>query len=265
MINLRPKIAGVNRSRRRLVRDKSGLAMLEFAFSMPIVLMIGLYGIETTNLALINLKVSQIALGLADNAARVGTINSNLVQQLREVDMNDVLDAARTQGKGIKLTTYGRIIVSSLEADSAGAQRIHWQRCVGMKSGAGYDSSYGLAATTGLSNAGDYDATAGVNTATLPLDNSASHPGALAVGAAGGPVLVGMGDSSAEAVTAPTNGGVMFVEINYLYQPVVGNWLYGATRVHYSASFLVRDNRDFSQIYNPSPTVTKSTCNTYAA
>ena len=36
----------------RLARDKSGLALLEFAFSMPIVLMIGLYGIETANLAL---------------------------------------------------------------------------------------------------------------------------------------------------------------------------------------------------------------------
>ncbi|MGY4396132.1 Flp pilus assembly protein TadG [Sphingomonas sp. UYAg733] len=263
-INLRSKIAGLNSARRRLARDKSGLAMLEFAFSMPIVLMIGLYGIETANLALINLKVSQIALGLADNAARVGTIDSNQVEQLREVDMNDVLDAARTQGKGIKLTTYGRITVSSLEADSAGAQRIHWQRCVGMKNGAGYDSSYGLA-TTGLSNAGAYDPNAGVNTATLPLDNSAAHPGALAVGAAGGPVLVGMGDSSADAVKAPTNGGVMFVEVNYLYQPVVGNWLYGAMRIHYIASFVVRDNRDFAQVYNPLPIATKATCNTYAA
>ena len=257
------KIAGPKKARRRLSKDKSGLALLEFAFSMPIVLMTGLYGIEAANLALVNLKVSQIALNLADNAARVGTIDSNQVEQLREVDMNDVLDAVRTQGKGIKLTTFGRVIVSSLEADSSGTQRIHWQRCVGLKSGSGYDSSYGITATNGSSTGTTYDATAGVNTSTLPADNSSAHPGALAVGAAGGPVLVGMGDSATETVKAPTNGGVMFVEINYLYQPVIGNWLYGSSRIHYIASFIVRDNRDFSQVYNPSPTATKSTCNLY--
>ena len=65
-------------------------------------------------------------------------------------------------------------------------------------------------------------------------------------------------------VTAPSGSGVMFVEINYLYQPVVGSWLFGTSRIHYIASFIVRDNRDFSQLYNPAPTATRSTCNLYA-
>lgn len=222
----------------RLARDESGLALLEFAFSMPIVLMIGLYGIETANLALINLKVSQIALNLADNASRVGLLNNVNIEQLREVDMNDVLYATRNQGNAIDLTTNGRVIVSSLEKKADGTQRIHWQRCIGLKSGTGYDSSYGTTTTT-----------AGTDTQT-------SNAGTLAAS--------GMGDTGSE-VNAPTGGGVMFVEINYLYEPVVGNWLFGQSRIHYIASYVVRDNRDFTQIYNPSPTATRSTCNLYAA
>jgi Flp pilus assembly protein TadG len=254
-------------ARARLLRDTSGVAMLEFAFAAPMVLMIGLYGIEASNMALANLRVSQIALNLADNMSRVGLINSSQIEQLRESDVNDVLQAARTQGEGMKLTTNGRITVSSLEADDTGVQRIHWQRCIGQMAGTSYDSTYGMTTTGVASNVGAYDPNAGVNTATgSNPDNSALHPGSLAVGAAGGPVLVGMGDTAADAIKAPNSGGVIFVEINYKYQPVVGNWLYGVSRIHYIASFIVRDNRDFSQLFNPSPAVTtanKTTCNLY--
>lgn len=227
------------RARGRLARDKSGVAMLEFAFSMPIVLMIGLYGIETANQALINLRVSQIALNLADNASRVGLIGNSNIEQLREVDMNDVLDAARKQGAGIGLTTNGRITVSSLEKDSSGTQRIHWQRCIGQKAGTNYDSSYGT------------------TTATAGTDASAGNAGTAAPS--------GMGDAGAQVSAPSSNSGVMFVEINYDYKPVVGQWLFGAARIHYIASFIVRDNRDFTQIYNPSPAATRSTCNLYPA
>ncbi|MES2095426.1 MAG: histidine kinase [Pseudomonadota bacterium] len=271
MTNLRQIAARLRTGSSRLARDKSGLALLEFAFGMPLVLMIGLYGLETANLALVNLKISQIALGLADNASRVGVLNATQIEQLREVDMNDVLQAARMQGASINLTTNGRITVSSLEADSAGTQRIHWQRCIGLKSGVGYDSSYGITAASSpgnplTSDQTPYDPTAGVNTATGGNpDNSASHPGSRAVGVTGAAV-VGMGDDAASAVTAPASGGVIFVEINYLYKPVVGNWLFGPSRIHYVASFIVRDNRDFTQIYNPvtTPVTPRATCNLYA-
>ncbi|MDB5678114.1 hypothetical protein [Sphingomonas bacterium] len=229
----------------RLTRDTSGVALLEFAFGMPIVLMLGLYGLEVANQALVNLKVSQIALSLADNASRVGLINNSNIEQLREIDMNDVLQAARNQGAGINLTTRGRITLSSLEKNSAGVQRIHWQRCIGQMSGAGYDSAYTTSTTAGT-------------------DTTTGNAGTLAT--------AGMDDSArpGSPVNAPTNGGVMFVEINYNYQPIVGNWLLtligsGSMKVHYVASFIVRDNRDFAQIYNPSPTATRATCNLYPA
>lgn len=258
--NVRFPLSRLAHTQRRLARDTSGLALLEFALSMPLVLMIGLYGIETANQALINLKISQIALNLADNASRVGLINgSTSVEQLREIDMNDVLQAARNQGDSIDLTTRGRITVSSLE-NVGGVQRIHWQRCLGVKSGVGYDSTYGISSTATNSDTGTYDPNAGVNTATLPADNSASRLGSVAVGGTNGVKLSGMGDDATSAVTAPANGGVIFVEINYDYKPVVGAWLFGAAKIHYTASFIVRDNRLFGQIYNPSPTATRSTC-----
>lgn len=245
MTTVRSTLSSLARTPRRLARDTSGLAMLEFAFSAPIVLMIGLYGIETANQALANLKISQIALNLADNTSRVGLISNANIEQLREIDLNDVLQAARIQGTGIDLTTRGRVTVSSLEnivptgsKTNTPVQRIHWQRCIGTKSGTNYDSSYGTTTTT------------------AGTDTTAANAGTLAPN--------GMGDPG-EQVNAPANGGVIFVEINYDYKPVVGQWLFGPARLHYIASFVVRDNRDFAQIYNPSPTATRSTCNLYPA
>lgn len=245
-LNPSPSLKRLAKTPGRLARDKSGLALLEFAFAMPLVLMVGLYGIETANMALINLKVSQITLSLADNASRVGLLNSVQIEQLREVDINDVLQAARSQGANIALTTNGRITLTSLEKDSGGTQRAHWQRCLGRMSGTGYDSSITPATYNPSITAGS-DTTAGNSGTLAPL---------------------GVGEAGATKVQAPTGGGVIYVEVNYQYKPVVGNWLFGVSRIHYVASFIIRDNRDFSQIFNPSPAVTtanKATCNLYTS
>ncbi|UVO52397.1 histidine kinase [Sphingomonas sp. SUN019] len=219
--------------------DASGLALLEFALSLPIVLGLGLYGVETANLALTNMRVSQIALNLADNAARVGERQSNNSVQLREIDVNDVLAATRIQGERIDLANRGRVILSSLE-EQDGNQVIHWQRCLGKKNGTGFDSSYGTTTTT--------DGT----------DKTTANDGTIATG--------GMGDAGSK-VTAPDDSGVMFVEINYQYKPIVNTtWLPGGSaRIHYIASFIVRDRRVFDQIYNPNPAATRMTCNLYTA
>lgn len=233
----------------RLKEDQRGLALLEFAFSLPLVLAAGLYGAETANLALCNLRVSQIALSLADNASRVGT-TPLATQQIREVDMNDILQGARYQGSGLNLSTNGRVIISSLENvqqnyDSGPVQRIHWQRCLGMKGSmtadAAYNSSYGT------------------TTAAAGTDNSQANAGTA--------MPNGMGDSDA-LVKAPAGSGVIFVEINYNYKPLISGYLIGNTsRIHYIASFIVRDNRDFSQIYNvtTSPVTPRATCDKYSA
>ncbi len=233
----------------RLRRDASGQALLEFAFTLPLVLAIGGWGIELSNLALCNLRVSQYALNLADDASRVGQDASGGLNDLREADINDILQGVKLQGASINLTTRGRVILSSLENvqqsyDSTRKQRIHWQRCIGAMSGVGYDSSY--------------PATAPFVSITAGSDATQANAGVDATG--------GMGDPTSK-VNAPNDSGVMFVEVNYLYQPLFGPLYLGSSprTIHYVASFIVRDNRSFAQIYNPTPTSTASTCDKHAA
>ncbi|SDA11977.1 TadE/TadG family type IV pilus assembly protein [Sphingomonas sp. NFR15] len=233
---------------RRLRADRSGLAMIEFALSAPIVLGIGCYGTELANLALVNMRISQIALNLADNASRVGAYSGLTTQQLREVDINDILQAARYQGASIGLTKNGRITLSSLENVSqsydkgAIVQRIHWQRCLGAKKGAGYDSQF----KANVAVAAGSDAS--------QANKGYDLPG-------------GISDNGGAAISPPGGSGLMYVEINYLTKPLFGAWLVPPQRIHYTASFIVRDKRDYAQIYNPAatPQTPRSTCDLYSA
>ncbi|HEU4969582.1 histidine kinase [Sphingomonas sp.] len=228
---------------RELKADLGGIAAVEFALALPAVMGFGMYGIEVANLAQTHLRVSQAALALADNASRVGIMTNLNVQQLREVDINDIIEGVRAQAKNLNLGVNGRITLSSLETNSSGGQWIHWQRCLGLKRGPGWDSSYkkegeGITGTS----------------------------------------FAGMGPAGKE-VKAPPGAAVMFVEINYQYQPIIGAWLIGSPRITYTASYVVRDKRDLDQtypyngaknggvatggVYNPSPQVTPMTCDKY--
>jgi Flp pilus assembly protein TadG len=226
---------------RRILRDRHGIAITEFALVFPIMLLVGMGGIELANYALVHLRVSQYALTLADNASRVGSISNLSVQQLREGDINDVLQGAYLPGQSVKLTTYGRITLSSLENTQSGGvytQVIHWQRCVGLMSGTGWDSTYGTTSTT-------------AGTTTNASDAGTAAP-------------TGIGDTGYK-VNAPQNSGAMFVEINYQYRPIFGSLIIPATKLHYTGAFPVRNNRDFTQIYNPSNSATRSTCDRHVA
>jgi hypothetical protein len=118
----------------RLNSDLSGLAMLEFALSLPLVLSMGLGGLELAHFAIATERVSQIAMTAADNAARVRT-------SIDETDVNEVMSGAKFVGQGINFGSRGRIILSSLEPNAAGTgQWIRWQRCSGAKNVA---SSFG--------------------------------------------------------------------------------------------------------------------------
>jgi hypothetical protein len=219
-----------------LHRGTGGSVVIEFAVGFPVLLAMGMYGIDTANLALTNLRLNQVALNLADNASRVGLISTLQKQQMRVVDVEDIFRAAELQGQALKLKENGRIILSSLERDTSGVQRIHWQRCFGDKTGATYESHYGKVKNTD----GDQEAT---SSTTANVGQAAS---------------TGMGDTGAK-VNAPTNdSGVMFVEINYRYTPLFG-WLYSSADLRYVASFIIRDKREFAQLYG-STTSTSYEC-----
>lgn len=190
----------------KLARGTSGVAMTEFALGAPFLLMAGLYGVEMANYALVNMKISQMALHIADNASRIGDTSTLQNRKIYESDINDLLFGAQLQAGKINLFDNGRVFVSSVEYNGT-QQYIHWQRCRGAKN---VTSSYG--------NEG----------ATLGT--------------------VGIGPSGAEVAAQP-NDAVIFVQINYTYQPLVTNKLISNPDIQAIASFTVRDSRDLTQIY----------------
>lgn len=126
---------------------KQGLAVTEFALILPIILVLGLYGAEIANETITQMKVSQIALSVADNAARMEqSDNSGTAPTVTEADVNSALTGATIEGEGISLAANGKVIISSLEIKSGttATQYIHWQRCTGSLSAS---SAYGTEGT----------------------------------------------------------------------------------------------------------------------
>jgi hypothetical protein len=206
----------------RLRRDTDAVALLETAFTMPTLIFAGLAGLEVSNLMITHTRVSGIALTAADNASRIASGTSVLaLPQVRESDINDVFVGSQLQSGNLNIRTNGRIILSSLETNAQGGQWIHWQRCYGLKT---YPSSYGV-------------------------------QGAGAVGTG----FAGMGDAGREVRAIPGTP-VVFVEVFYDYQPFMFDSWIGQKRIHYTAAFSVRDSRDTSNIFNPSPAAVVRTC-----
>lgn len=239
-------LARLPRVARALRRDRSGLAMMEFALTLPLVLTVGGYGVELSFLSVTNLRIYQAAANLADSASRVGTVVGT-VTQVSEGDINDVFQGIRLTNDGIQLTTFGRITLSSLENvqqsyDTARVQRIHWQRCLGEK------GSTAAEATA-------FGSHAGATTAAAGSDATVANAGVTKA--------TGMGDPGKTPVNAPNDSGVMYVEVNYQYRPLFGTMFVSPQVIHYSQSFVVRDNRDFKQIYNPASSSSASKCDLF--
>lgn len=188
----------------RTLRDRRGVAMIEFGFSLPLILLLSLTGAEMTNYIITRMRISQIALHLADNAARIGSGSQLQAKTINEADINDLLIGADLQAEELGIYTHGRVIISSLEPDPAnsGKYRIRWQRCRGDKTA--QVSAYGNAGRTNLD---------------------------------------GMGKTGRLA-TAPEGGVTMYVEVYYEYQPLLKASFAPNTNFREEASMMVRDRRD---------------------
>lgn len=116
-----------------LGRDDRAVSTIEFALILPLFITLGLTGVEMAYMATVNMQVSQTAISLADNASRLGqTDNSSVTPTVTEADIDSIIGGALRQGESFDLEENGRIILSSLEYDTAtGRQYIHWQRCRG--------------------------------------------------------------------------------------------------------------------------------------
>lgn len=197
---------------RRLRRDRSGVAMTEFALGAPFLLMAGLWGVELANFAMVKMKVNQLAEHIADNASRVGDTSTLENRRIYESDINEVIYGAQMQG-GERMDIYanGRVIISSVQVNEEGNQYIHWQRCRGAKN---VSSEYG---------------------------GEGSELDAAGIGPDG------------EEVAALPDDALIFVELSYTYKPLISARFVGTPEITSISSFMVRDDRDLSQIYQRDP------------
>lgn len=208
---------------RILLGDTRGLAVMEFALTLPIVLTIVVSGMETANYAIATLRVSQIAATTADNAARVR-------DSIGEADVNEVLQGGRIVGEPMDFATRGRIVLSDvmpngLTGSSAG-QKILWQRCTGALNTTESVPRYGMQGK-------------GESDGTLP-----------AMGSAG------------RTLAASANSAMIFVEVTYRYKPLVSALVFGTPIMRSEASFTVRERKSETLTAGASGTTTSS-CSRY--
>lgn len=210
----------------RLTACTSGVAMVEFACCLPFLVAFCMGGVELTNFTTTKMRISQLALQVADNASRIGTGTVLSTKQISEAQINDLLTGAGFQAGKLNLYSNGRVIVSSLEPvanpNTTNRFRIRWQRCRGSKT---WTSSYGNQGTTNLTGA----------------------------------------TMNGQVVTAPDASAVMVVEVAYNYQPLIATTFMPHSQITETAAMTVRDNRDMAGptggvgIYN-TENVTASTC-----
>ena len=212
-----------------LAKNQAGVSVVEFALSLPMIVALGMFGIEVANLASTRMQVSQLALAVADNASRLGqTDNSGgAPPMVDETDIDAVMFGALQQGAALDFDTRGRVVLSSFErtdgsteawdedddVDADDVHYIHWQRCAGNLD---RDSRYGAAGTELPSGIGDEGLTV------------SSH-----------------------------NQAVMFTEVYYRYQPIFAGMFLDGITFRQEAALIVRDDRTLSGLTG----TPKSTCN----
>lgn len=216
------------------IRDERGIALIEFAIVTPVLLLLGLGGLELTNYVGANLRISQITMTVADNAGRVRT-------SIDEADINELMIGAKKIGEPINFAANGRIILSDLEQrtnTTGGAttvttanpngyrQWIRWQRCAGAFAAT---SSYGLPldangnAVTDISN-------------TTNDDHGAVETKSM---------ILGMGPST-NMISAAPGTAVMVAEVVYAYQPIVPINYLGRLTIRRVQAFNVRQRTAYS-------------------
>jgi Flp pilus assembly protein TadG len=205
----------------RLRRETSAVSAVELGLAMPFLMGLALAGIEVVSLAITHVKLNQLAITVADNASRAKQTQVNGAPLFREYDVNQVFRAAALQAEDLDIPNRGRVILSSLQRNSSGGQWIAWQRCWGKNTWASRYGPQGTGAT--------------------------------------GTAFKGMGYTSTP-MTADAGTAIMFVEIAYNYKPFFVGSILPSKLIRKEAAVYVRDDRDLTQIYNPSPVQTVASC-----
>jgi Flp pilus assembly protein TadG len=206
----------------RCMRSSKGIALVEFALVLPVLLLLGLTGIEYANWTVTKMQVSQLALQLADNASRIGSAAGG-GKVVYEANISETFAGLQLQSGALDFKSKGRAFLSSLEptdvnATAPTAYVIRWQRCYGS-----------LTAQTSR------------------------------FGVQGNSKPSGMGPAN-QLVKPLPQGATMFVEVYYPYTPLFGSIVAPSTFFDETASMVVRDQRVIGQAPTASSGTTPATC-----
>lgn len=106
---------------KRMVRDRQGVAMIEFAFAFPIFLILTLGVIDISRLLLLEQRIALTARTMADLVAQQDTLN--------EADLASLYSAVEFVAKPFDMSTDGTVILTSVAAPSGALPaEIQWQR-----------------------------------------------------------------------------------------------------------------------------------------
>jgi hypothetical protein len=238
-------IAQAHRLTRSLRDCTSGLALTEFAFALPILLTLSLFGIETANYAMAHLRISNIAVMTADNAARVR-------DSIDESDIVELFTGAKMSGASLNFAQNGRIILSDLELASGTNQWIRWQRCDGALNYTNPETRWRprTAGGTAITNGTEiYLADRQTANAATPSSPSAT------------PTFSSMGTGI--TIAAASGTAVMVVEVVYNYQPIIPSSFLSGRQIRYESAFNVRQRVD--QTLRNIGRITPRSCGTFAA
>lgn len=106
---------------RRFGADRSGAALIELGFAVPVLVIVLLGCFEATRYVLLHQKMNRAAASTADLVAQLSAVT--------DAQLTDLFDAASQLLKPYDLGANGRIIVSSVHRpDAADPPEIAWQR-----------------------------------------------------------------------------------------------------------------------------------------
>jgi hypothetical protein len=206
-----------------IVKDRSGLALTEFAFAAPILITMLAGGVELSNYAMVQTSITQVGLQLASNGARVGEDpDRDKAYQVNESHINDILDGANMHAGSLDLygthqedgetVGNGKVVISNVKPIMinqvpTGNYYITWQRCRGQSE---YEPSYGRFGESSGNNLED-----------------------------------GIGPEGRKAVAPGLGNQLVFVEVHYRYQPIFlhEDIVTDYSDIYTTAAMIVNDNR----------------------
>lgn len=101
------------------LRNDRGGVMVEFAFAMPLLVLLLLGGIELGRYVLLHQKLDRTAMTVSDLVARVQTVTTG--------DIDTIFAAADLVMKPFEFSERGRVVISSVR-EASGSPKVIWQR-----------------------------------------------------------------------------------------------------------------------------------------